>query len=68
VAASAAAAERPAIQRPSAVSAVKYLNLRPLNELHRRRKTRSCAVAAPFSAVICAVTSSGRADHSLSRG
>jgi hypothetical protein len=43
-------AERPAIQRPSAVSAVRCHNFSRSNDLHRRRKTRLCAVAAPSCA------------------
>jgi hypothetical protein len=52
-----AAGERPAIQRPSAVSAVRCLNLSRSNDLRRRRKTPLCAVFAPC----CAVTSFRRA-------
>jgi hypothetical protein len=50
VASAAAAGERPAIQRPSAVSAVRCLNLSRSNDLRRRRKTRLSAATAPFSA------------------
>jgi hypothetical protein len=41
VASSAAAAERPAIQRPSAVSPVKHLNLPRSNDLHDGAKRES---------------------------
>ena len=42
----------PAIQRPSAVSAVGSLNLLLSNGLHRRLKMRFSAVAAPSCAVL----------------
>jgi hypothetical protein len=47
VAPSAAAAERPAIQRPSAASTTRFPNRSLSNGLRRRRKWQLCAVAAP---------------------
>jgi hypothetical protein len=59
--------EGAAIQRPSAVSAVAKPKSLLRNRLHRRRKSRSCAVLRRFCAVrfvVCAVrlpSRSGRA-------